>query len=541
MGEQSYNKKTEKMQLNWTSFFMSSGFLFALIIACIIGKESTYRIIGNCFNFIAGIFGGVLQVSMVVFWVVTMVIALSKWGNVRIGGRDSKRTVSSLSWYAILIMTMTAAGGVFWAGAEPFVHFQSLPQHFSGITSGTQEAVQYGMAQSFMHWGFLVWGGSAFCVPLMLYAKEVKNLPLRPSSMLYPLLGEKGVRGAPGKIFDGLALIAVAAGTVGPTGFISLQLSFVLHDLWGVPDTLTTQMIVIMVLMVAFLLCACTGLKKGIDYLAKFGVVLTVLLGVGILIFGTGTTAVDYFVGGYGIYIRDFFSMAFSRTSVEWSSIWTVFFEAWFLGFGPSFAVLTITLSKGRSLREVLVGLAIVCPIIANIWFAILGTPATMLELAEPGSISKIYQLYGIPSLVFTMLHHIPLSFIWIPITLVLCVQHVISTGAGVAYSMSTQTTNMDVPPVWVRAMFCILLATVAALLVWIGGDNAMNSLQSFMVIGGIPMLFFYIALVPSLCRVSKALYQSRWHRINPDDDFIDEAPVGSADKGATLASGDSV
>ncbi|EGO65579.1 BCCT family transporter [Acetonema longum] len=537
MEKESKKKDSWKTQMNWASFGMSSGFLFSFIIACLINRDVTYSIVKVCFDFVAGYFGGLLQVMLVVFWIIVMMIALSKCGKIRIGGKNAKKAVSTFSWYSIIIMTMTAAGGMFWAGAEPFVHFMSLPAHFPGIQSGTSEAVNYAMAQSFLHWGVLVWGASAFCIPLLVYAKEIKNLPMRPSSMLYPVLGEKGVRGVPGKVLDGLALIGVAAGTVGPTGFIGLQLSFVLHDLWGVPDTVATQMIVIAVAMVLFIFSACTGLHKGMDYLAKATVYLTVVLGAAMMIFGRGLFSVDSFITGYGIYITDFFKMAFSRADISWVSIWTVFYEAWFLSFGPSMAVLVITLSKGRTLREVLIGIAVMCPLFTNFWFAILGSPTIAVEIQNPGVISAAFNNFGVPSVLFTMLHHIPLSSIWIPIAIALVALHLVDTGAGVAYSMSTQVTNMDVPYVWVRAMFCVLLAAVAALLVWIGDDNAMNTLQSFMVIGGLPMLIFYIILIPGVYKAAKGLYRSKKHRLDPDDDFIEEEPVETVLAAAAEAS----
>ena len=521
-------KKNFATRMNWTSFGMSSGFLFAFIIACLINKDFTYGIVKVCFNFVTGYFGGLLQVMMTLFWVTVMIIALSKWGRVRIGGKDAKKTVSNFSWYSIIIMTMTAAGGMFWAAAEPFVHFMSLPAHFPGVQSGTREAVNYAMAQSFLHWGFLVWGASAFCIPLLIYAKEIKNLPMRPSSMLYPVLGEKGVRGLPGKVLDGLALIGVAAGTVGPTGFIGLQLSFVLHDLWGVPDTVATQMIVIAVAMVLFIFSACTGLHKGMDYLAKATVYLTVVLGAAMMIFGKGLYSVDSFITGYGIYITDFFKIAFSRVDIPWISIWTVFYEAWFLSFGPSMAVLVITLSRGRTLREVLIGVAVMCPLFTNFWFAILGNPTIAVEMQNPGVIAAAFHDFGVPSVLFTMLHYIPMSSILIPIAICLVALHLVDTGAGVAYSMSTQVTNMDVPYVWVRAMFCVLLATVAALLVWIGGDNAMNALQSFIVVGGLPVLGYYIILIPGVYKAANALYHSKKHRLDPDDGFVEEESLGA-------------
>ncbi|SHI91014.1 Choline-glycine betaine transporter [Dethiosulfatibacter aminovorans DSM 17477] len=509
-------KKSEwKTQLNWTIFWISSGFLLAFITACLINKDLTYSAVGIGFNFVGKYFGGLVQTMMVVFWIMAIVIAFSKWGNIRIGGKDAKREVKSISFYAIIITTMLAAGGVFFAAAEPLSHYLSIPKHFLGIQSGTKEAVSYALAQSYVHWGFLVWGATAFCIPLMVYVKEIKNLPMRPSSMLYPVLGQDSVNGLAGKLLDGISLIGVAAGTIGPIGFLGLQLAFALNNLWGVANTVPIQMTIIAVATLIFIVSVSTGLMKGMDFLARSTIYLSGVMVVAMLVFGDGLFVIDSFVDSYGVFTKEFFHMALSRSDVAWSGGWTIFYELWFLGFGPSMAVLTINLSKGRTLREVLISIALICPIISNFWFSIFGSTTIGLELNTPGIISNAYSQFGMPSVLITVLQQLPLSAIWLPLALILVVLYLVTTGAGVAYSMSVQVSGMDVPYLWVRILYSVLLGTVAILLVWIGGNSAMSTLQSFIVIAGIPLLFYYIILMPGLIKSLNGLYRSRKHRID--------------------------
>ncbi|MDN4492813.1 BCCT family transporter [Ureibacillus aquaedulcis] len=521
-----HKKDSWKIRMNWPVFWISSGFLFAFIIACLINKDVTYSAVGAAYNFVGVYFGGVLQLLMVVFWIIAVVIAFSKWGNIRIGGKNAKREVKNISWYAIIITTMLAAGGVFFAAAEPLAHFLSLPQHFSSIQSGTKEAAVYATAQSYLHWGFLVWGATAFCIPLLVYVKEIKNLPMRPSSMLYLALGKNSVHGWSGKLLDGLALIGVAAGTIGPVGFLGLQLSFALQDLWGIPNTVPIQMIIIIGSTVMFIVAVSTGLMKGMDFLARLTIYLSGIMVVVMLLFGNVVFVADTFVESYGVYLKEFLHMALSRSDVTWLSGWTVFYEAWFLSFGPSMAVLTITLSKGRTLREVLIGIALISPIITNFWFSIFGSTTIALELQTPGSISNVFSQFGMPSVLITVINQFPLSIIWIPLVLILVVLYLVTTGAGVAYSMAVQATGKEVPHIWVRILYSVLIGVVAMLLVWIGGDSAMNTLQSFMVIAGVPLLLFYILLIPGMIRAAKGLYRSEKHRIDNEDSFIKEEHV---------------
>lgn len=500
-----------KTQMNWLIFWMCAGFLLVFIAACLVNKEVTYAAVSTGFNVIGYYFGALIQVIMIVLLAIALFIACSKYGRIRIGGQEAKRELKNISWFAIVLTTMLAGGGVFFAAGEPFAHFMNLPAHFSNIPSAGPDAVTYALAQSYCDWGFLVWGASSFCITFLVYAKEVKHLPMRPSSMLYTVLGEKHMNGLAGKLFDGLALISVAAGTIGPTGFLGLQMAFALNMLWGIPNTVGLQMIIIMVAGVLFTMGAATGLNKGIDWLSKWTIYLSGVMIVGLMTFGVGMFMVDSFVDSFGIYLTQFFNMALSRTDTAWVNGWTVFYEAWFLGFGPSMGVLIINLSKGRTLREVILSVAVVCPLLTCLWFDLFGSTTMFVELANPGVVSSAYASTGMPAVLLTMLQNLSGQILLIPLALILILLYLVTTGAGVAYSMSVQVTNMEVPYVWTRILFSLLLASVAAVLVLIGQDNAVNTIQQFMVIGGMPVLIFFMMMIPKAKKCADLLYDDRF------------------------------
>ena len=150
------------------------------------------------------------------------------------GGLDTPE-FDVFKWGSMIMCTLLAGGGVFWAAGEPMAHFTSVPPLFAGVEANSSEAVPFALAQSYLHWGFLAWAilGSLTTVMLMHYHYE-KGLPLAPRTLLYPVFKEKALNGPIGWIADAACIIAVVAGTVGPIGFLGLQVSYGLEALAGV-------------------------------------------------------------------------------------------------------------------------------------------------------------------------------------------------------------------------------------------------------------------------------------------------------------------
>ena len=214
------------------------------------------------------------QLLMIANFSVALLVATRPYASEPLGGRDTPE-FPAFQWIAMVLCTLLAGGGVFWAAAEPVAHYVSLPPLFTGIESGSAEAVPVALSQSFLHWGFLAWAilGSLTAVILMRLHYD-RGLPLAPRTLLFPLTGEKGVRGPLGDIADVVAILAVFAGTVGPIGFLGLQISYGLSTLYGTPDTTPVQLVTIAGLMLVYLISAVSGMHRGIQLLSRINVVL---------------------------------------------------------------------------------------------------------------------------------------------------------------------------------------------------------------------------------------------------------------------------
>jgi glycine betaine transporter len=232
------------------------------------------------------------------------------------------------------------------------------------------KAVKYALAQSFLHWGFLAWSilGSLGAVILMRLHYE-RGLPLAPRTLLYPLLGEKGVHGRWGDTADLVSVLAVFAGTVGPIGFLGLQVSYGMSELYGTSDSKATQLATIALLMVVYLTSAVSGMHKGIQILSRLNILLGITLLAFLLLAGPTQFIVSSFGEALSVHLRWFFEQALYRgdagllSDPGWLSSWTVFFWGWFIGYSPMMAIFIARISRGRTAREVILLMSLVAPL----------------------------------------------------------------------------------------------------------------------------------------------------------------------------------
>lgn len=480
---------------DWLVFGLSGGFILLFVIVSLLNIELVTNVVNATTGFTNNYFGAAWQVLLLAIWGVSIFLAFSKYGSARMGNLD-KPEISTFRWIAMIMCALLAGGGVFWSTAEPMYHFLSVPPTFPGIESATRQAVAPALAQCHLHWGFLAWGilGTLATIVLM-YAVHERNLPLKPRTLLYPVLGKKGVNSFWGTAVDAFSIIAVAAGTIGPIGFLGLQLSYALQVILGIPDVYSSQLAVIVVITIIFTVAAATGIYKGINFLSQFNVKLAVFLMAFIMIIGPGRFVVDAFLSSFGLYIQSFVRISLFRDDTEWLGWWTVFYWGWFMGYGPMMAIFTARISRGRTIREIMVAVAIIAPIVTNIWFSVLGGAGIYYELLNPGSVSEALNASGLPAALIAIVNQLPLASIIIYAFILLVILFLVTTGAGMTFSIAVSVTGEETPPVWVRVFWGTMMGAMAAILIAIG-EGGIKALQSFIIVTAIPVGFFLIPML---------------------------------------------
>lgn len=480
--------------IDWPVFILSGGFLLLFVATALFDLSFLSGVVNSAFGGATKLFGAYWQVLMLLTFIIALGVAASDSGRARLGNLSAP-DISTYKWVAIIMCTLLAGGGVFWAAAEPMAHFIASPPLF-GVESASPAAVYPALAQSYMHWGFLAWSvlGSLTAI-IFMYLHYDKGLPLKPRILLYPVFGEVVLHGWLGALIDAACVVAVVSGTVGPIGFLGLQVSFGLSELFGISDSYSTQLTIILGLILIYTISAVSGVTRGIQILSSFNIGLAILLMTFILLAGPTAFIFDSFIQSVGVLITEFIPMASYRADTGWVNGWTVFFWGWFIGYGPLMAMFIARISRGRTIRQLIVTLSLIAPLVTYFWFTIVGGSGIAAELASPGVISAPYAESGMPAALLAITQQLPWGFLISVLFLVLTTIFVATTGDSMTYTVSMVMTGTDNPPTALRVFWGIMMGVLAAILISIG-SGGVSALQSFIVVTAVPVS---LILMPSL------------------------------------------
>jgi choline-glycine betaine transporter len=460
--------------------------------------------------------------SLLVFANVLLIgyLIISRYGSVRLGG--DKPEMGFATWVSVMFCTAIAAGAVFFGPGEPLTHFNHVPPLYSqSVEARSGEAAVVAMQYSFLHWGisawamqysFLHWGISAwaiygtFAIAIMVAAYH-RGLPLRPSSGFYLLLGEKRVRGWWGKTIDIISVLAVVGGVMSSIGLLVIQLSYMLNVQYGVPNNMVVQFSILAFCVGVFMLSVVLGVERGIARLSRLNVGLALVLGIALLVVGPTMFILNITVEGFGGYIQDFTKMSLFTDSIAqsgWLSFWTDYYWAWWLGWGPVVGLFLARISRGRTVRQILLGAVSTSSIALALWFGILGGTGMSVDIASGGAITKTLDADGMESALLSILNELPLSEILIPGFLVVLLLFLITTADSITLSAAIVSTGVENPSNSVRIIWGLVIGCTAAVLLQVGG---VSTFQAAAIVTAPPIAFL---LAGAMWSVPKQLKQVR-------------------------------
>ncbi|MEF1281292.1 BCCT family transporter [Vibrio fortis] len=484
----------DKLGLSNPALWYSGGFIALFVALALYDGELLSSLVNSGFAWSVKVFGPYWQLLLLLTFLIGLGLAAGRTGKVVLGGTD-KPEMDGFRWMAIIFCTLLAGGGVFWAAAEPIAHYVSPPPLY-----GTQESAQQGavnaLSQSFMHWGFLAWAivGSLTSIVVM-HLHYDKGLPLKPRILLYPVLGERALKGHTGALIDACCIVAVAAGTIGPIGFLGLQVSYALNALFEIPDGFTTQLIIILFAIALYTLSALSGLNRGMQLLSRYNVILAMALMVYILLFGPTNFIFNGYIQGVGSMLDNFIPMATYRGDEGWLSWWTVFFWGWFLGYGPMMAIFIARISRGRNIRQIVTTISVVAPLVTCFWFTIVGGSGLAFEIADPGSVSKAFEGFNLPGALLAVTQQLPMPMLVSILFLILTTIFIVTTGDSMTYTISVVISGETEPNAIIRTFWGVAMGVTALILISLG-SGGISALQSFIVITAVPVS---LILLPSL------------------------------------------
>ncbi len=456
------------------------------------------------FNLLINDFGWLYMLAMSIFVIFPIMLALSKFGKVRLGPEDSRPEYSTLSWFAMLFSAGMGVGLVFFGVGEPIFHYMQPPF----AEPRTIEAATQAMQLSFFHWGLHPWANYATLALAMAYFQFRKNAPGLVSSVFLPLLGEKGIRGPIGKTIDILAIFATIAGVATSLGMGAQQINSGLEYLFHIPYGVQTQFFIILVVGFIYTGSAVTGIDRGIQFISNMNLRIAVFLMVAMFLLGPTVNIIEAFLTGIGDYMgsvmRESFHMApYGGDFKQWMGWWTLFYWAWWIAWAPFVGSFIARISRGRTIREFVTGVLLVPALGSFIWFAVFGTSALHLDIAQiaPEAAQKIID--NIATGLFEVFGHYPLGMALSLISLLLISTFFITSANSATFVLSMYSARGNLnPPKMQMAMWGILQAALAFVLLQSGGLNALR-------IASIAVAFpFAVVMLLSCWSLWKALHQ---------------------------------
>lgn len=508
-----------------------------LIVGFIIFGSLFGELAGEVFNqlqsFITHRFRWLFIILMNVAVVFSLYIALSRYGDIRLGHQTEHPEYSLLSWFGMLFSAGIGIGLLYWGTAEPLYHFMSPPMG----QAETVEAAKQAMSISFLHWGIHAW--ALYCVVALslAYFHYRRGLPLSIRSVLYPLIGQK-IYGKWGHVVDTLAVFGTMFGTmfgvVTSLGLGAMQINAGFSNVFGIPNNVPVQLCLIAIITAMATLSVMMGLDKGIKRLSDINIVLTALLLGFMLFFGPTQFIIDSFIENIGNYVSQliplgFWSEAYSNT--DWQANWTIFYWAWWVSWSPFVGIFVARISRGRTIREFIFGVLFIPMLLLFFWFTTFGGSAVHMELmGNYGLIEAVKADYG--SAIFKLIEYYPLTK---PLTLVIVVMIMLwfvtsSDSASLVIDMLTAGGDTN-PPKIQRLFWALSQGVIAAVLLVAGG---LSALQAVAIIAGFPFAIVVFVMMyclwRGLTRDRLTLYRNQqWYitaesaEHNSANEFIDE------------------
>jgi choline/glycine/proline betaine transport protein len=456
-------------------------------------------------------------------------LMLSRFGSIRLGDDDSRPEFSNFSWFAMLFSAGVGIGLLFFGIAEPMFYFDNTapwgyPNNpfadHAGVTEMSNDRAIHAMRVTYFHWGFHGWAVYVMIGLCLAYFGFRKKLPLTLRSALYPVIGDK-IYGPIGHAVDLLAVFGTVFGVATSLGLGVSQMATGLNFLFGADPGVTTQIILIIVISIVATLSAVSGVGKGIRIISEWNIWLSVILLAYFLFGGPAKWLMSFFVTTFGDYLWNVIPMGFRTFNGEgdaaWQGGWTIFYWGWWISWAPFVGMFIARISRGRTIREFMVGVMFVPTTIAFFWLCIFGGNAMFLELNAEGGvgtagIAQLVRDWNLPAALYGTIERMT-DINWLNMamaalaTFLLATWFITSSDSGTLVITTMLSMGSDHPPQRFRIVWGLGEGFVAAVLLLAGG---LKALQTASIAAALPvsiiMLFMTFGIVKSLREDSSAV-----------------------------------
>lgn len=489
-----------KFGLDKLVFGVNAVLIIAFVIWGVTSPETVSSVSSAALSWGLENFGWLFNVILVVCIIVMLGVAMSRYGNIKLGKDDEEPEYSRFSWVAMMFAAGIGVGIFFFGPSEPLEFYHSPPP--LTVEPHTEEALHRAVAQADFHWGFSPWALYALVGGALAYSTYRRGRASLISSLFAPIL--KRTDGPIGRTIDILAIVATLFGTAASLGIATLQIGEGISTLSGFTPSMAVLLLIILVLSVGFIISAVSGVSKGIRLLSNTNIMLTFLAIFFVFITGPTLFLINLLPSSILTYLDNFLdmssrSLSWGPETLDFQAAWTVFYWAWWIAWAPFVGMFIARISRGRTIREFILVTIIVPTFVLMLAFAVFG--GTAMDFARnnvpgfDGSASAQQVLYN-------LIGELPFSGVVSALVIVILAIFFITSADSASVVMGTMASKGDPEPnKLVVVFFGVLMMGIAVVMLLTGGEDALSGLQSLTILTAMPFVLIIIALLVSFVK----------------------------------------
>jgi len=486
-----------RAQLSAPVFIPSVACILALVVLGAVWPNRTAVLFADAQHWIVETFGWLYVVAVAVFLVLVVVVALGPAGRIRLGPNDSVPDYGNTTWFAMLFSAGMGIGLMYFGVAEPMMHYVSPPVG----DGGTIEAARRALVITFFHWGLHAWAIYALVGLALAYFAFRHRLPLSIRSALFPLIGRR-IHGPIGHAADVFAVLGTMFGVATSLGLGVMQIGAGADYLFGLPNTLAMQLVLIAAITGCATASAASGLDMGIRRLSELNLGLALFLVLFVFAAGPSLFLLKALVQNVGAYLSDLVAQTFTLYAYRpngWIGGWTLFYWAWWIAWSPFVGMFIARVSRGRTIREFVLGVLAAPVGFTVIWMTVFGNTAIDLDrTVAAGAIAAAVD-ENVSTALFHFLEYLPLSSLTAIVATLLVVTFFVTSADSAALVIDTIASGgVEGGPVWQRILWAVSAGAVAAVLLAAGG---LKALQTASIIAALPFTVVLLFVCYGLAR----------------------------------------
>lgn len=504
-------------------FFGAAAVIVVFVVATIAFTDQVDAVFASATGWLLANLGWFYVLGVTIFLIFLVYVATSRFGRVRLGPEDEQPEHSGATWFAMLFAAGIGTILMFWGVAEPINHLANPPM--GDVEPGSVEAFEEAMAFTLYHFGLHTW--TIFTLPALAFAyfMHKRNLPPRVSSIFHPLLGNR-IFGPLGAVIDVTAIVGTMFGVAVSVGLGTLQINSGLATLVGIEESRLTQIVIIAAVSAVAVVSVAVGLDRGIKRLSNFNIVVAVALLCFVVVTGPTLLLLKGTIQSAGSYLSWLPELAFwtdAAANTGWQSQWTVFYWAWTISWSPFVGIFIARISRGRSIRQFVIGVLAVPVTFSVVWFGVFGWAAFDVERADPGRLTTpVVDQGDIPSALFVFLESFPWTSVVSVVAIFLVIVFFTTSVDSAALVMDTIANGHEDPaPTRQRVFWAVCVAVVAGTLLGATGAGGLEALQQVIIVVGLPFFVMGYLMIYSLVAALKEdagerppLRTKRWRKV---------------------------